>query len=151
MQKADTGDFRPFDASGWSLGIVVAAFNRNITEQLYESALARAAEYKIADQSIETVRVAGAMEIPLAAQYLARKQTHRVLMAIGCVIKGETPHFEYVCKFATEGILRVQLDHSVPIGFGILTCDSVAQAQARAQLGADHLDAAFCLAKILEA
>jgi len=151
MQKANRGDFAPFDAHDWKIGIVVAQFNAHITEQLYESAVARAADYGIAADNIATIRVAGAVEIPLALQSLAERDEYRALLAVGCVINGETPHFDYVCKFVTEGILRVQLDTSVPIGFGVLTCGNEAQAVARAHLGGEHLDAALHLAKVLEA
>ena len=149
MQQANRVDFAPFDASDWKIGIVVAQFNAHITEQLYTSAVKRAVLYQISPENITTIRVAGAVEIPLVLQNLAEQDSYRALLAIGCVIQGETPHFDYVCKFVTEGILRVQLDTSVPIGFGVLTCDSEAQAVARADIGGEHLDAALQLARIL--
>jgi 6,7-dimethyl-8-ribityllumazine synthase len=151
MQMANQAEFRPFDASEWKIGVVVAQFNMHITDQLYGAALSRAAEYKIVPDNITTIRVAGAIEIPLALQMLAEQEGYRALLAIGCVINGETPHFDYICKFVTEGVLRVQLDNSVPIGFGVLTCQNDAQAKARANLGGDHLDAALQLAKALMA
>ncbi len=151
MQKANRADFRPFDASDWKIGIVVAEFNHEITEQLYAGAVARAAEYRIAPASITTIRVAGAIEIPVALQVLAREGGYAALLAVGCVIEGETPHFAYVCKLVTEGILRLQLDHHLPIGFGVLTCGTPEQAQARAGLGGEHLDAALQLAGVLAA
>lgn len=151
MQKANRAEFAPFDASDWKIGIVVAQFNSDITEQLYGSALTRAADYEITPENITTLRVAGAVEIPLALQYLAEQEGYTALLAIGCVISGATPHFEYVCKFMTEGILRVELDTSVPIGFGVLTCATLAQAEERAHLGGEHLDAALQLARVLAA
>lgn len=150
MQKADRKEFAPFDARAWKLGIVVARFNQQITAQLYTSAMARAAEYQMVSENITTIDVAGAVEIPLALQSLARTGQYEALLAIGCVINGETPHFEYVCKYVTEGVLRVQLDAHVPIGFGVLTCNDDAQAQARAQLGGEHLDAALQLARAIK-
>jgi len=63
------------------------------------------------------------------------------LLALGCVVQGETPHFDYVCKFVTEGVLRVQLDEQIAIGFGVITCNNQAQAEARANLGDQFLDA----------
>lgn len=149
MQHAQTASLEPFDASNWRIGIVVASFNSNITDTLYENALSRAEQYRIPADHIDTVRVAGSVEIPLALQTLARTKRYKALLAIGCVIRGETPHFEYVCKLAAEGMLRVQLDHNVPIGFGVLTCEDEAQALARATLGGEHLDAALQLAKTL--
>lgn len=149
MQKTEQTNFTPFDASSWRIGIVVAQFNAEITESLYKSALTRAVDYKLAPASIETVRVAGAVEIPLALQKMAKTKRFNALLAIGCVIQGDTPHFEYVCKFVTEGVLRVQLDNDMPIGFGVLTCATLSQAQDRTYNGANHLDAVLQLAKTL--
>lgn len=141
MQKAKQAEYKPFDASLWKLGLVVAQFNKPITEQLQNSALDRAKEYKIPNSNITVLEVAGAIEIPLVLQRMAKSGDYDALLAIGCVIQGATPHFDYVCKFVTDGVLRVQLDYSMPIGFGILTCNDEAEAQARAQLGSEHLDA----------
>jgi 6,7-dimethyl-8-ribityllumazine synthase len=147
MQKANRADFVPFDASDWKIGIVVAQFNQHITERLYAGAVKRAADYRIAPENITAIKVAGALEIPLALQALAKRGGFDALLAVGCVINGATPHFEYVCKFVTEGILRVQLDSDMPIGFGVLTCNDEAQAEARAGLGGEHLDAVLQQAK----
>ncbi len=149
MLKARRADFVPFDGRNWKIGIVVAQFNQHITEQLYESAVKRAADHQIAPENITTIRVAGAVEIPLALQALAKRGGYDALLAVGCVINGATPHFDYVCKFVTEGVLRVQLDNDMPIGFGVLTCNDEAQALERAELGGEHLDAALQLAKVL--
>ncbi len=149
MQKAKQAHYRPFDANEWRLGIVVAQFNKHITDELYESALKRAKQYKIPAARIETRRVAGAVEIPLVLQQMAATGSFDALLAIGCVIKGETPHFDYVCKFVTEGILRVQLDCKQPIGFGVLTCNNEGEAEARKHLGAEHLDAVMHQAHLL--
>jgi 6,7-dimethyl-8-ribityllumazine synthase len=151
MQQAQQAALRPFDASSWKIGLVVAQFNHQITSQLEQSARARAADYGLADSDITSIAVAGAIEIPLVLQKLAKTNRYQALLAIGCVIKGDTPHFDYVCKFVSEGILRVQLDDNIPIGFGVLTCNDEAQAQARAQLGGEHLDAVLHQAKALQA
>jgi 6,7-dimethyl-8-ribityllumazine synthase len=150
MQKAQRAEYVPFDAHEWRIGLVVAQFNKHITGQLQDSALKRAAAYQIPESNIDIFTVAGAIEIPLVLQRLAATKRYDALLAIGCVINGQTPHFDYVCKFVTEGILSVQLDHSMPIGFGVLTCNDEAQAQARAQLGGEHLDAVLQQAKILK-
>jgi 6,7-dimethyl-8-ribityllumazine synthase len=141
MQKAKMAEFKPFDAHDWKIGIVVSQFNHYITDQLYEGAVARAQQYKISGDNIHTIKVAGCVEIPLALQQLAKTKQYDALLALGCIIQGDTPHFDYVCKFVTEGVLRVQLDHNQPIGFGILTCDSEEQALARTHLGRQFLDA----------
>lgn len=150
MQHAKQADFNTFDASDWKVGIVVAQFNRHITEKQYQSALKMAEKYNIAPENITTIRVAGAIEIPLALQHLAASGKYDALLALGCIIQGETPHFDYVAKFVTEGILRVQLDHSISIGFGILTCNNEKQATERTQLAGEHLEAAIQQAKALK-
>lgn len=147
MRKAEQGVTEVFDASAWRLGIVVAKFNAGITERLLSSSLSRAEDYKIS--KIEVRHVAGSIEIPLVLDHLAKSGNYNALLAIGCVIRGETPHFDYVCKFVSEGILRVQLDRSMPIGFGVLTCNDISQAESRAQLGGEHLDAVLQQARLL--
>lgn len=149
MQKAQQADFAPFDAHDWRIGLVVAQFNKQITGQLRDSAVKRAAAYHIDASAVDVFTVAGAIEIPLVLQQMAASKRYDALLAVGCVINGETPHFEYVCKFVSEGVLRVQLDHAISIGFGVLTCNDEAQAQARAHLGGEHLDAALQQARLL--
>jgi 6,7-dimethyl-8-ribityllumazine synthase len=150
VQNAQQADFSPFDAHDWRIGIVVAQFNRHITDRQYQSALEMAEKYHIPSENITTIKVAGAIEIPLALQKLAASSQYTALLALGCIIQGETPHFDYVAKFVTEGILRVQLDHSISIGFGILTCNNEQQAIGRTQLAGDHLEAALQQAKALK-
>jgi 6,7-dimethyl-8-ribityllumazine synthase len=150
MQKAQRADFKPFDAHDWRVGLVVAQFNKHITDELKASVLKRAADYHLKDASLDIFYVAGAVEIPLVLQHLAVSKRYDALLAIGCVIKGDTPHFDYVCKFVTEGILKVQLEHFTPVGFGVLTCNDEAQAQARASIGGEHLDAVLHQAKLLQ-
>lgn len=149
MQHAKQADFSVFDASDWEIGIVVAQFNKHITERQYDSALKMAEKYHIPDSNITTIRVAGAIEIPLALQKLAVSGQYGALLALGCIIQGETPHFDYVAKYVTEGILRVQLDNSASIGFGILTCNTEQQALDRTALAGEHLEAALQQAQIL--
>lgn len=150
MQKAKQASFTPFDAAGWRIGIVVAQFNQDITSHLEASAVDRAHQYNIGDEQIDIIRVAGAIEIPLVLQHMAKSKKYNALLAIGCVIQGETPHFDYVCKFVTEGILRVQLDQNMPIGFGVLTCHNHEEAASRASLSGEHLDAVLHQARVLK-
>jgi 6,7-dimethyl-8-ribityllumazine synthase len=149
MLIAEKGKFEVFDAAEWRIGIVVAQFNKSITDSLLESSLQRAKDYHIVDKNIDIFRVAGAIEIPLVLKKMAMKQNYNALLAIGCVINGATPHFEYVCKFVTEGILAVQMETMSPIGFGVLTCATDEQAKSRMHLGKDHLDAVLQQAHIL--
>lgn len=150
MQQAKQGEFKPFNASKWRIGIVTALFNKPITDQLKQSAIERTAEYAILKSNTTIIDVAGAVEIPLVLQRMAQSGKYQALLAIGCVIKGTTPHFDYVCKFVTEGVLRIQLDNNMPIGFGIITCNNMAEAQARASLGGAHIDAVMHQALALQ-
>jgi 6,7-dimethyl-8-ribityllumazine synthase len=129
-----TAEAGPTGAAGSRWGIVVSRFNGAITDALFQGAVEALVEAGARPEHIRAVSVPGAVELPLAADALAQA-SHGVagVIAIGCVIRGETAHFDYVCRAATDGILRVQLDHDLPIGFGLVTCDTVEQAQARAQ------------------
>jgi len=149
MQNAEQADFQPFDASTWKIGLVVAQFNKHITGALQASALERAKEYGLKPENIIVVPVAGAVEVPLVLQKMAKSNNYDALMAVGCVIKGVTPHFDYVCKFVSEGVLRVQLDTGTPIAFGVLTCNNQAEAQKRMHLGGEHLDAVMHQARVM--
>lgn len=149
MQQAIKASNEPFDANGWRIAIVTAQFNRHITGELQATAVKRAGDYGISEDSVDIIPVAGCIEIPLVLQHLARSGKYNALLAVGCVIRGDTPHFDYVCQFVTDGVLRVQLDESMPIGFGVITCNDEAQAKARAHLGGEHIDAVLQQAKQL--
>lgn len=132
--RAEVG---PSSAAGSRWGIVVARFNGEITDALFQGAVDELVGAGAPADRIRAVSVPGAVELPLAANALA-EASHGVagIIALGCVIRGETAHFDYVCRAATDGIMRVQIDHDIPIGFGLVTCDTVDQARARAQSGA---------------
>lgn len=149
VQNAKKFRLEPFDARDWRLGIVCAKFNSHITNQMQKSVLARAKKYSLSADSITVAEVVGVIEIPLALQKMAASGKYQALVAIGCVIKGETAHFEYVSKYVTEGILRVQLDYKMPIAFSVLTCDNEEQALARTMLSGEHLDAVLHQARLL--
>jgi 6,7-dimethyl-8-ribityllumazine synthase len=119
------------ECEGLKLAIVATRWHREITDALVESALATAREAKLAEEPT-VVRVAGAVELPVVAQALARG--HDAVVALGVVIRGGTPHFEYVCDAVTAGLTRVALDEGTPIGNGVLTCDTEEQALDRAGL-----------------
>lgn len=114
------------DATGLTLGLVRTAWNTELTEQLRSRALAVA---DAAGAKVVEAQVAGAVELPIVAQQLAR-QTDAVV-ALGVVIRGETPHFDYVCDSVTAGLTRIALDESVPVAHGVLTVNSYEQAVAR--------------------
>jgi 6,7-dimethyl-8-ribityllumazine synthase len=118
----------PLDGKGLSVGIAATRWNSKITDQLLERALKAAADAGCVDTTV--VRVAGAIELPVVVQELARH--HDAVVALGVVIRGGTPHFEYVCDSVTDGLTRVALDESTPVGNGVLTCNTEEQAVARA-------------------
>ncbi|TMK20695.1 MAG: 6,7-dimethyl-8-ribityllumazine synthase [Actinobacteria bacterium] len=121
----------PLDASGLRIAIVVAEFNARITERLLEGARECLAKDGVPDEAVVVVRVPGSFELPLAAQILAGRGVDAIV-ALGCVVRGDTPHFEYVSQAATYGLQRVALDTGVPVAFGVLTTEDFAQAEARA-------------------
>jgi 6,7-dimethyl-8-ribityllumazine synthase len=121
----DTG---PVDARGLTVGVVATLWHEGITSALLDRALATLAECGVDEPRV--LRVPGAFELPLAAQALARSCD--AVVCLGLVLRGGTPHFEYVCDAATNGLTRVALDSGVPVGFGLLTCDTEEQAWARA-------------------
>lgn len=118
------------DAVGLRLGVVATRWHTEITESLLGQALAAAEACGVTD--VHCVRVPGAVELPVVAQALARRCA--AVVALGVVIRGGTPHFEYVCDAVTQGLTRVALDEGVPVGNGVLTCDTVEQARDRAGL-----------------
>ncbi|MEN9989283.1 MAG: hypothetical protein RL508_262 [Actinomycetota bacterium] len=140
------------DASGLAITVIVTSWHTNITDGLLAGA-ERA--LKAAGNDIYTVvRVPGAFELPLAAQWAAEDGADAIV-ALGVVIQGDTPHFDYVCKAATDGLNRVQLDYSVPVGFGLLTVNTEQQALDRAGLehsredkGAEAVEAAVLMARL---
>ncbi|MFF3436832.1 6,7-dimethyl-8-ribityllumazine synthase [Streptosporangium sp. NPDC002721] len=137
-----SGDGRPVakavEAKGLSVGVVAARWHEKITDQL----VARAEQAgRDSGAEVTVVRVAGSLEIPVVAQALARK--YDAVVALGVVIRGETPHFDYVCDSVTSGLTRISLDEEVPIGNGVLTCESLDQALDRAGLPGSHEDKGY--------
>jgi 6,7-dimethyl-8-ribityllumazine synthase len=115
-----------------AVGIVVARFNGEITTQLLDGAIAALEEAGVERERIEVVPVPGAFELPLGAMALAKTRQYACIVALGCVIRGETPHFDYVAAEAASGLQLAALETGVPVSFGVLTCDTRAQAEARA-------------------
>jgi 6,7-dimethyl-8-ribityllumazine synthase len=112
--------------------VVVSRFNELITERLLEGALATAREHGVADHNLDVVWVPGAFELPLAARALADTGRYDAIACVGAVIRGETPHFDFVAGEAARGIAEVAADYGMPVAFGVITSDTVEQAQARA-------------------
>ena len=151
MQEADTGQAKLIDGAGLRVGIVRARFNDAVTRQLEQSCLAELAALGVADKHITRIDVPGALEIPLALKTLADSDDFDALVALGCVIRGETYHFELVCNESAAGVTRVGLDHQIPIANAILTVENEAQAWSRAaDKGRDAARVAVEMANLLE-
>lgn len=120
------------DATGLRFGIVVSRFNQHITSPLLEGALQTLLKAGAEQQNITVAHVPGAFEIPLACKKLALAQKVDAILTLGCVLRGETRHYEEVCRSAADGIQRVALETGIPVTFGILMADSAALALARA-------------------
>lgn len=129
------------DASGLRFAIVVSRFNNVITERLLRGSIEALEKSGAAKADIEVVEVPGAFELPLASKKLAGKGEYDALIAIGCVIRGETSHYDYVCSETARGLQLAQMDTGVPIIFCVLTCETQEQAMARA--GGDHGNKGF--------
>ncbi len=119
-------------AAGRRIGIVVSRFNANITSRLLEGALEALRAHGAAEEALTVVYVPGAFELPLAAQRLAQKGGVQAVICLGAVVRGETPHFEYVAAQASEGIAAVARACGLPVTFGVITADTMEQALARA-------------------
>ena len=120
------------DAHGLKIGIVVSRFNNFVTEKLLEGARDGFLSHGGAEENLTIVRVPGAFEIPLAVDRMAASGKYDALVCLGAVIRGDTPHFNYVCDAVTRGIGDAVRTYRLPIGFGVLTTDDVQQAMARA-------------------
>ena len=135
-------------------GVVVSLFNVFVTRRLLRGCLETFTSHGIPRKRIDVVWVPGAFEIPSACQAMLRKRRYRALVALGAVIRGETPHFEYVASAATQGILRVSLEAGIPIGFGVVTALSTKQALARSgkriNRGREAAKSALGMVKVFE-
>jgi 6,7-dimethyl-8-ribityllumazine synthase len=144
----------PVDARGEGrrVAIVVSRFNGAIGEGLLASALRALAEAGVAERDITVASVPGALETPLALQGLAQTGDYDALVALGAVIRGDTYHFEIVCNESARGVAEVALEFGIPVGNGILTCDTDEQAVARMHAkGGEAAQAALELANLLDA
>jgi len=121
----------PVDCSDLRVAIVAASWHTEVMDGLLAGAHRALEEYSV--PGADVVRVPGTFELPVVASALATKG-YDAIVALGVVVRGGTPHFEYVCNAATDGLVRVSLDHSVAVGFGVLTCDTDEQAFDRAGL-----------------
>jgi 6,7-dimethyl-8-ribityllumazine synthase len=139
------------DGTGRRVGIVLSRFNPEIGEGLLESALRGLREAGVRDENVLVVRVPGALETPLALQRMAQSGDFDALVAIGAVIRGETYHFDIVANESARGVSEVALEFGIPVGNGILTCDTDEQARARmATKGYEAAHAALEIANLFD-
>ena len=120
------------DAKGLTFGIVVSRFNSFICERLLEGAVDALVRHGATEADITVARIPGAFEIPLAAKTMAASQKFDAVICLGAVIRGSTPHFEYVSSEVSKGVASVSLDSGIPVAFGVLTVDTIEQAVERA-------------------
>lgn len=150
QHNVETGDFKIFNASEYRVGIVLAQFNRDVCDAMMDSALETLAQYGVNQENITMKKVAGAVEVPVVLAKMAASGQYDALVAIGVIIRGSTPHFEYVANMVTDGVLRVQLDYIIPVGFGVLTTENKEQAEERIHVGGQATEAALHTAKVLK-
>jgi 6,7-dimethyl-8-ribityllumazine synthase len=115
----------------YRIAVLTTSWNSFITDNLLNKALDALTRNGVSKDNIDVIRVPGAFELPLAAQQVLKGSSLDAIVALGCVIRGGTPHFDYVCRGCMDGLMRVQLDTGVPITFGVLTVDNVDQAIER--------------------
>jgi 6,7-dimethyl-8-ribityllumazine synthase len=131
-----------------TVAVVVSRFNADVTNRLLESALDALTDAHVTKESITVVPVPGAFELPLAAMALAKTRRFSCVVALGCVIRGETPHFDFVAGEAASGLQLAAIETGVPVSFGLLTCETKAQAEARVGKGAEAARAALEMADL---
>jgi len=134
--------------------IIVSRFNETITDSLLEGSKARLIELGVVANCIDTFRVPGAIEIPLVAKQAAKTKKYQAIICLGAVIRGETSHYDYVCEQVSQGCQRVMLDYDIPIIFGVLTTNTIEQAEARVggtegHKGKEAADAAIDMVNVM--
>jgi 6,7-dimethyl-8-ribityllumazine synthase len=151
MQNANQGQAANLDGDGIAIGIVQARFNAELTGKLAEACLAELAALGVPAQLVTHVTVPGALEVPVVLKAMAESDDYDALIALGCIIRGETYHFELVANESGAGVTRVSLDHQIPIANAILTVENEAQAWARAEdKGRDAARVAVEMANLMD-
>jgi 6,7-dimethyl-8-ribityllumazine synthase len=131
-----------------NVAIVLAKFNGEITTKLLAAAVAELDRIGIDRERLTIVPVPGAFELPLAAMAIAKTRRYACVIALGCVIRGETPHFDYIASESASGLQLAALETGVPVSFGVLTCDTLEQAEARVAKGAEAVRTAVEMADL---
>ena len=133
-----------------AVGVVVAKFNGDVTRRLLETSLEELERTGVAREAVTIVPVPGAFELPLAAMALAKTRKYACIVALGCVIRGETPHFDYVAGEAASGLQLAGIETGVPVSFGVLTTETIEQAEARIDRAADAVRTALEMADLFQ-
>jgi 6,7-dimethyl-8-ribityllumazine synthase len=136
------------DGKHRAVGIVVSRFNGEVTNRLLESALEELEFAGVAREAVTVVQVPGAFELPLGAMALAKTRRFACIVALGCVIRGETPHFDYIAGEAASGLQLAALETGIPVSFGVLTLESAGQAEERVGKGAEAVRTALEMANL---
>ncbi len=134
------------DGTRRGVAIVASRFNGEITNKLLEAALEELDDAGVRREAVTVMPVPGAFELPLAAMALAKTRRYACVVALGCVVRGETPHFDYIASEAASGLQLAALETGVPVAFGVLTVDMVEQAEARVSKGAEAVRTALEMA-----
>jgi 6,7-dimethyl-8-ribityllumazine synthase len=151
MRDAERGEAERLDGRGLRIAVVQARFNVEITDRIARACVDELARLGVGENDITHVRVPGALEIGVALNAIADDDEHDALVAIGCVLRGETYHFELVANESGAAVTRVAIDHGIAVANAILTCDTPAQADARAEeKGRDAARVAVEMANLLD-
>ncbi|MBI3588855.1 MAG: 6,7-dimethyl-8-ribityllumazine synthase [Candidatus Liptonbacteria bacterium] len=152
MQNAKKIKKTKINGAKFSIGIVVADFNRDITSALLKGALSELKKNSVPEKNIQVVHVPGSFEIPFVCERLASSQKYHALIALGCIIKGETNHNVYLSNAVSFGLMHIIIQEKIPIGFGILTPNNLRQAKTRAtgqnNKGQEAAEAALYMANL---
>ncbi len=143
------------DFSNTKVGIVISLFNEEVTTLLLEGTINRLQELGFKNENVTIIKVPGAIEIPLTAKLLAQSKQYKAIICLGCVIRGETDHFDYVCQQVSQGCQKVMLKFNLPVIFGVLTTHTIHQALERVggyhgHKGRDAAEAAACMIEVTE-
>ncbi len=143
LQETDTGDL---SSGNNRFAIVAARFNSNIVNNLLTGTIDTLKKHGVVEKDIEVFYVPGAFELPLAAMHLVDAEEHAAIITLGCVIQGDTPHFDFVAGECARGVMDVSLSTGIPVIFGVLTTNTLEQAQLRSQLDGENkgVDCALC-------
>ncbi|HWL36536.1 MAG TPA: 6,7-dimethyl-8-ribityllumazine synthase [Frankiaceae bacterium] len=150
MSGTGSPDNARIDGAGKRLAIVAGRWHGEIADALLDGAVTEARLGGVRDEDVEVLRAPGAFELPVVAEALASSKRVDGIVCLGVVIRGGTPHFDYVCRAVTDGCLRVSLDHRLPVGFGVLTVDDLAQARERLDKGREAVRAVLETLSVLD-